>query len=202
MKGDWFKWLSADDKFNYPGALKDMMKYISTIPAHQQYIFYTNFNIINSESEFVKRFDEPDRTGFTRDLRNVELLLEFYGNGSTSLIHKSLLNKVGMFDETITHNEDLDYWMKSCIEFGFTLYHLPLRVLDYRVHKETITWNKDPTENLKIVKGLRKRYEPFLSKEQKQHLKKLQKTIPLRRRLIPLKIRSRIVKLYKKDLGV
>ncbi len=92
--------------------------------------------------------------------------------------------------------------MKACIKYGFTLYHLPLRTLDYRVHKETITWKKDPTENLKLVKILRKRYESYITDKQKKYLKTLKKRIPLQRRLIPVKIRSKIGRLYKKDLGI
>lgn len=200
MKGDWFKWLSADDKFNDRHALKDMMRLISTIPQHQDYIFYTNFNIIDEDSKLVEPYDEPNRTVKIRDLRNVELMHNFYGNGSSSLIHRKLIDKVGLFDEELPYDEDLDYWIKTCIKYGYTLYHLPLRTLRYRVHKQSLTWVADPTENLKLVNQIRDRYRQYLTDEQRAYLKYLQGTIPLRRRLIPVKIRKKIVKLYKRGM--
>jgi glycosyltransferase involved in cell wall biosynthesis len=175
MKGTWFKWLSADDRFHSKHALKDIIYLVSTIPRHHDY-------------------------NKTRDLRNAELLHNFYGNGSSSLIHKSMIDKVGLFDDTLPYDEDLDFWLRACIKFRFTLYHLPIRSLDYRVHKETLTWKADADENLKLVKLIRRRYEQYLTDEQKEYIKKLHGTIPLRRRIIPVKVRSKIVRLYKKGM--
>ena len=200
MKGTWFKWLSADDKFHDKNVLDDMMTLIGVTPNHKDYIFYTDFDLMDEDSKIFKHHKEPDRTGETRDLRNAELMHGFYGNGSSSLIHKNILDKCGNFDESLPYDEDLDFWIRACIKYRYTLYHLPIISIDYRTHKESLTWKADPTENLKLVKSIRRRYEQYLTDEQKKYIKKLYKTIPLRRRIIPVKLRRSIVKIYKKGL--
>ena len=199
MKGDWFKWLSADDKFESKHSLQDMIHFIGTIPNHKQYIFYTDYDIIDEDGKFVKSFIEPDRSGTLRDLRNAELIHNFYGNGSTSLIHKSVIDEIGNFRE-MPYNEDLEYWLRACIKFKHTLYHLPIKTVQYRIHKSSLTWTKRSDENQKILDSLHNEYSKYLTSEQLDYLKKLKKTIPLRRKFIPPTIRSKIVKLYKKGL--
>ena len=200
MKGDWFKWLSADDRFHSRHALQDMMVLISTIPAHQKYIFYTNYTIVDGNGKFIKDFIEPDRTHLTRPYRNVELMNNFYGNGSTSLIHKSLLNNVGKFAEGQPY-EDLDYWLRACIQYGHTLYHLSLNTIDYRTHPESLTSNITTNKNLEIKKSILNRYYQYLTIPQKEHLKFLQDQRPLKRKMLyklPPGIRNQVVGIYKR----
>ncbi len=199
MKGDWFKWLSADDKFNFPDALKDMMNLISTIPVHQQYLFYTDYKIIDENGNFKSDFNEPDRTKLIRDLRNVELMYNFYGNASSTLIHKSMFDKVGLF-KTLPFGEDLEWWLRACIKHKFTMYYLPFYSIQYRVHSKSLTSTKSYNENLKQVIELRNKFYPYLTDEQKAHLISLQSSRPLRRKILlrlPSGIRDPIVSVYR-----
>ena len=192
MKGDWFKWLSADDKFSSKHTLKDMMFLISTIPAHEGFMFYTNYNIVDQDSKFVRIFHEPDRTRLTRDLRNAELMFNYYGNGSTTLIHKKLIKKVGLFREGLGFGEDLEYWLRACIKFKYTLYHLPLKTIDYRVHTDSLSASKGyRRKNAKQRTRIVGEYFGYLSEEQKEYLKKLNTGQRWRRKYIPVKIRAR-----------
>lgn len=199
-KGNWIKWLSADDILE-PDALEQMMRHISTIPRHDQYIFYTNFTMIDQKGEIIKEFVEPDRTNTIRKIRNAELMHNFYGNGSSSLIHRSIFEKCGYFREGLSHNEDLEFWMRACLRFGHTLYHLPINILQYRMHPESLTSTKDVNENLDLVLSFRKEYEQYLDDEQKQYVKSLEAKIPLRRKMLrrmPAGLRSNIVSVYRK----
>jgi len=196
MKGDWFKWLSADDKFNDRHALSDMIRLISTIPNHKDYIFYTNYNIIDENSKLVKPFDEPDRTHLIRDLRNAELLHNFYGNGSSSLIHRKLIDEIGLFRENMSYGEDLEYWLRATLQFGHTLYHLPLRTIQYRVHGDSLTGTKNLSDNAKFVKEICEKFETTAA--QKEYLKKLQSMEPLRRKILPHSVRAKILEWKKK----
>lgn len=196
MSGTWVKWLSADDKFHSKHALKDMMYIISTTPNMHRYIFYSNYVIIDEKSNMIEPFDEPDRTHLGTDLRNVELMHAFYGNGSSSVIHKSVFEECGLFLEGLSHNEDLEFWIRVCIKFRHTLYLIPIRTIEYRVHRESLTSTKDVNENLKLVNSFRDEYRQYLTKQQKDHLKKLQDTIPLRRRLIPVGMRKKMLNMY------
>lgn len=199
MKGDWFKWLSADDRFTDRHALQDMMVLVSTIPNHHDYIFYTDYNIIDSTGKRTDTFHEPERRD-VRSLRNAELFHNFYGNGSTSLIHKKIINEVGVFRERIPYGEDLEYWLRCCLKYGHTLYHLPLVTVDYRVHKQSLTWTKKTDEDVKNTEKIKKEYAQYLDDEQLSYIAQLKKSIPLRRKIIPISIRSKLVRLYKKGL--
>ncbi len=198
MGGSWFKWLSADDKFNSKSELANMMKLISTIPVHEQYIFYTDYNIINVDSKIIKEFLEPDRTELVRDLRNVILLHYFYGNASTSLIHKKLIEKVGFFKENLNYGEDYEYWLRACIKYKFTLYHLPLRTIQYRVHPDSLTTNKDFIQDAKYVKELTNQYFCYLSDNQIQYLKELKNNQIWRRKYIPLSVRAKALSFIRR----
>jgi len=199
MAGEWFKWVSADDVL-YPTALETMMDLIEKIPDNKQYIFYTNYNIIDEDGGVIKPFDEPNRTTLTRDLRNVELMNNFYGNASSSLIHKSLMDKVGLFKK-MSFAEDLEYWLRACIKHKFTLFHLPFRSIKYRTHKDSLTSTKNINDDQRILHELRDEYSQYLTEQQKIHLKKLEKPRSLKRRILhkmPDGIRNPIVKIYRK----
>ncbi len=198
MNGSWFKWLSADDQFNYPDALKDMMNVIGITPQHKDYIFYTDYKITDENGNFIQDFDEPDRK-LTRDLRNVELMNNFYGNASSSLIHKSMIDRIGLF-KSLPFGEDLEWWLRACIKHKYTLYHLPFYSIQYRTHPDSLTSTKSYNENLAQVQLLKNEYYQFLSEEQRVHLKKLETARPLRRRILrrlPDGIRNPIVSVYR-----
>ena len=200
MKGRWFKWVSADDVL-LPTALEEMMKRIEIIPQNQQYIFYTNFVNINENGKVIKEIYEPDKTHLSRDLRNVELMHGFYGNGSTSMIHKNLFHICGKFNEGLDYDEDLEFWIRACIKFKMALYHLDIMTLKYRVHSESITSEKDPEEDYQFVQSIRKKYLQYLTPEQKKHLAELNGKTKLRRRLVrklPTPLRKVIMRSYKK----
>jgi glycosyltransferase involved in cell wall biosynthesis len=199
MKGDWFKWLSADDVL-LSTALEDMMTQISMIPQHQQYIFYTNYSIINEQGKIISEFVEPDRTKHTRDLRNAELLHNFYGNGSTTMIHKNLFHIVGKFHEGLDYDEDLEFWLRACIKFKMTLYHLDLITLKYRTHSDSLTSTKNPDEDYELLQSIRKKYLPYITDEQKTYLSMLNSKTKLKRKIIrklPKPLRNIIWRSYK-----
>lgn len=52
-----------------------------------------------------------------------DLLIKMFPQTSTALVKKSLLDKVGYYDETMTHAEDGDLWVRLCHEGDF--YYLP-----------------------------------------------------------------------------
>jgi len=49
----------------------------------------------------------------------LELLVKMYPQTSTAIFKKSLLNKVGLYDEKLTHGEDGDLWIRLCAAGNF-----------------------------------------------------------------------------------
>lgn len=136
---DWFKWLSADDLLiqNSLYFLSDEVKKLGE--NNYKNIFYTHYDIIDHEEKVVKEFIEPNYNKLSAFERNVTLLDHYYGNASSSLIHKSMFKEIGMFDETIRYAEDYEFWLRACLLHGMKLHLIPIKTLQYRVHSNQLS---------------------------------------------------------------
>lgn len=52
-----------------------------------------------------------------------DLLIKMFPQTSTAIVKKSVLDRVGGYDETMTHSEDGDLWIRICFEYDF--YYMP-----------------------------------------------------------------------------
>jgi len=130
-KGNWIKWLSADDVL-YTDALERMLTHISTIPAHENCIFYTSYDIIDKDGKFIKHYLEKPHPNPKQ-----RMMKSFYGNGSTTLIHKKVFKKIGLFKE-MPHSEDYEFWLRA-IHKGVRMELIPFYTLQYRMHPDQLT---------------------------------------------------------------
>lgn len=126
-KGKWIKWVSADDVL-YPNTIEEMMKSVND----DFTIYYTNYHIIDSDSNITGQFIEPDRD--TNQLWSL-----FFGNGSSSMIHKNVFDKCGFFDDSLPHSEDYEFWLRATQVYGVRMKLLPFFSLKYRRHPDQLT---------------------------------------------------------------
>jgi len=176
MKGEWFKWLSADDSL-YSNSVEELILETKKLDNNKNYIFYSNYKIMNSESKVIKEFIEPDYNDLTSFDFNTFLLDHHIGNGTTSLIHKSTLDKYGFFDETIGYAEDYELWLRFCLLHHCRLHLISKILANYRVHKTQLS--KDiHDERIKSAEKIRKKILDKLDSSQRNKyeiaLKKLQ----------------------------
>lgn len=130
---NWIHWLSADDVL-YPTAIEEMLKECKD----KDTIYYSSYDIIDESSNIIGEFIEPlHRNNSTKDERFKELLGNYYGNGSSSMIHKDTFEKI-KFDETLAHSEDYDF-MLNAMSIGMDLKLVPVKTLKYRRHKDQLT---------------------------------------------------------------
>ena len=134
MKGEWFKWLSADDSL-YLNAIEELILEAKKLENKKKCIFYSNYDIINSESKMIKQFIKPNYNELTSFDFNTLLLDSYIGNGTTSLIHKTALDEYGLFDETIGYEEDYELWLRFCLLHNFRLHLIPKILAKIRVHE-------------------------------------------------------------------
>ena len=130
--GEYIKWLSADDVL-LDNAIPQMLGWIGlneTDP--QNSIYYTSYHIINAEGIFMQDFKEAGHP-------NEMLWKFFFGNGSTSLIHKEIFNKIGDFDSGLAHSEDYEMWLRATMLHGMKMQLIPTFTLNYRVHPDQLT---------------------------------------------------------------
>ncbi len=138
--GEYIKWLSADDEL-YPHAITDLiMLGVEDYGARShQAIFYTDYDIIDENDNIIGEFREPARNFMNQEAIVDELFGHFFGNGSSSLIHKNVFAKCGLFDESFKHSEDYEFWLRATALFGINMIHIPIKSIKYRRHKDMLT---------------------------------------------------------------
>lgn len=142
MTGEWFKWLSADDVL-LKHAIASLIQETKKLgPESKLTIFYSNYNLIDRSSNIVGKFIEPNYDNFSTFEKNVILLDNYYGNGTTSLIHKSIFDQFGLFDEHIGFQEDYEFWLRCCLLHGCKMHLVPEILANYRVHEGQLTKKK------------------------------------------------------------
>jgi glycosyltransferase involved in cell wall biosynthesis len=114
MTGEYFSWLSHDDKYK-PEKITKQIEYLSTIK-DKKAILYANFDLINDKGDFISRV--------TLDHEMLEKipaysLLRGCINGVTLLIPKSAFEDYGKFDPSLRCTQDYDMWhrMKKTYKF-------------------------------------------------------------------------------------
>jgi len=186
MEGEWFKWLSADDAL-YPNAVEELVNSAKQLES-KNYILYSNYDIIDSNGKVISQFTEPNYNELGSFDFNVILLDHYLGNGTTSLIHKSSLDKFGIFDETLGFQEDYELWLRFCLQYNCRLHLVPKVLAKYRVHETQLTKAKltqaKVGESLENRERFRSRVLNHLSSEQREKykiaLKQFKKNKPLK----------------------
>lgn len=126
-KGTWIHWLSADDVM-YSDCIEKLMSY----EKDNNSIYYTHYDIIDQDNNSLGQFNEPLRD-------ESQLWSFFYGNGSTSLIHKDVFAKCGLFDDSLSHSEDYEFWLRATQVYGVKLKLIPEYTIQYRRHPDQLT---------------------------------------------------------------
>jgi len=177
MKGEWFKWLSADDIL-YPNAVLELIN-AAKLLSNKKYILYTNYDIIDSQGEIIDQMIEPNYNKLDSFNVNVILLDHFIGNGTTSLIHKSIIDEFGMFNETIGYKEDYELWLRYNLLYNCHIHLVPKNLAKYRVHKKQLSSEKASTsllQNNNIRKFILDKLTPEERDKYEKAVKNYQKT--------------------------
>ena len=186
MSGDWFKWLSADDLLKEDAVEKLVLEIKKLGKDAENCIIYSNYDLIDENGKIIDTFVEPNYNSLDTFQRNVILLDHFYGNGTTSIIHKSIFEKCGFFDESLGYKDDYEFWLRCCILFNYKLHLLPENLAQYRIHEEQLTKVRydDALEKIEHIKSLiLNQLSPDLKSQYLSALKQYQKQKPLKTRI-------------------
>ena len=140
MQGDWFKWLSADDSLK-PRAVEALAEAAHSLGWPRDHILYAKYDFVDERGRRAGRLRniEPDNNAKTDFERNAILLHHFYGNGITSMFHRSILERCGPFDESVGFAEDYEFWLRCCLLHGCRLHLVKENIARYRVHSSQLT---------------------------------------------------------------
>ena len=139
MKGQWFSWLSHDDKY-YPDKVRQSVEIIVNNGLESgNSIVYGNSDLIDEKGNRIfhpipfRREGNYSPEAFFHSLLNDASL-----NGCALLIHKKVFEKVGGFDETLKYTLDFDCWLRIAI-YGFGMYAFNRNLCSNRVHAQQVS---------------------------------------------------------------
>ena len=213
MKGEWFKWLSSDDILK-KDAVEVLISEAKKLGEDaKSCIFYSKYDIIDNSRNKIGENIQSNYNDLTKFEQNVILLDHFYGNGTTSLMHKSIFKRCGLFDEKIGFKDDYEFWLRCCVLYGYTLHLIPKNLAKYRVHEQQLTKKKFDV-NLKQSQTIKSFIQKQILGDQKtkylEALREYQKQKPLnvriRRqirdvmfRVLPKSVSAKILESYLKN---
>lgn len=105
--GAWIALLDSDDEW-LPGKLAAQLKLLGSLPDHRichtEEIWVRNGTRVNQMKKHAKYGGKIFRHSLPRCIISP----------SSVLIHRSLFNRVGLFDESLPACEDYDLWLRIC----------------------------------------------------------------------------------------
>ncbi len=136
--GEYISFLDADDLWT-ADKLEAQLK---TLQAHPEAaLAYSWTDFINESNQFLRRGSYINVTG---DVYKHLLLTDFLENGSNPLVRKKALEEVGDFDESLTHGEDWDLWLRLAIRYPFVA--VPSAQILYRFYANSSSTNVSKME--------------------------------------------------------
>lgn len=116
MKGEYFSWLSHDDKY-YPEKISTQIDYLKNNNLFDSnVILYSNYDLMDTDSKI-----------YATAIKNHQELIEKpeYGllrgaiNGLSLLIPKKAFDECGVFDETLRCTQDYELWERMMQKYKF-----------------------------------------------------------------------------------
>lgn len=126
-EGEYVAYLDADDVC-MPERLEVQVKYLDN---------HLNVGLVYSSYYQMNSVGEIKRITKARPHDNFVLLQKDYIARSTVMHRKKCLDEVGLFDESISGDDDWDMWIRISEKFGVDYVERPL--VKYRVHREQIS---------------------------------------------------------------
>ncbi len=149
MTGEWFSWLSHDDLY-YPQKLERQVEYLNGLidgsSAPESYVLFGAYDLINSEGAYIRKSRITDGIRIAEQLEGItdncflvaECADKYCFHGCSCLIHKSVFEKTGMFDEHLRLINDLDMW-KRIFMGGYNIRYIPEAIVMGRVHSKQVS---------------------------------------------------------------
>lgn len=134
MTGEYFSWLSHDDKYK-KDKISLQMKYLEENNLiDEKVILYTNYDMIDKKSKYL--WTEKYESEIS-EKKQEYAILRGQINGITLLIPKKAFDECGNFDETLRCTQDYDLWWKMMKKYRFI--HLDQVTSESRLHPSQTT---------------------------------------------------------------
>jgi len=142
MKGEWFAWLSHDDRYK-PTKIQRQIELLNKLIKENNDIdllktaFYGAAETININGTVIKKklyFIKEHKSQLNMILDNVK---NYSIGGCSVLIPKAAFNDVGLFDDSKRTVQDGNFWFRMIFK-GYNFYFLKERLVQNRAHKRQV----------------------------------------------------------------
>lgn len=146
MEGEWFSWLSHDDLYE-PDKLEKQIRLLNQLPEteRKRNVLFCGSECIDANGKRLAKADPVQMRKRYEDIENMSgneyLVAEptrFHFNGCGCLIHRSVFECVGMFDERLRLLNDVDLWYRIYIN-GYRIRFLPEVLVYWRIHGKQVS---------------------------------------------------------------
>ncbi len=127
-KGEYISFIDADDLWT-PDKLEFQLKALQENP--QAALAYSWTDYIDESGQFLHKGSYMTVNG---DVYAKLLLIDFVSSGSNPLIRRQALIEAGGFDETLTHGEDWEMWIRLAKHYHFVCVSSPQILYRKSVH--------------------------------------------------------------------
>jgi glycosyltransferase involved in cell wall biosynthesis len=131
-RAEFVAFLDDDDEW-LPEKLKKQVEFMESAPSGIGCV-YTGFYIVDSYTKRVIGKRLPSKRG---DLYNDLLVKNEVGTPSTVLLRRECINRVGVFDESISYGVDHDLWIRISRYFKFDFIEEAL--VRYHIHEKRLS---------------------------------------------------------------
>ena len=135
MSGDYFSWLSHDDRY-YKNKISEQIKYLENYDDNT--ILYSDYDLMDENSNI---FAKSVKDSFELSQKPIYGLLRGAINGITLLIPKKAFEDCGNFKEELRCTQDYELWSRMMKKYKFV--HQPEILATTRLHKNQ-TGNTSP----------------------------------------------------------
>lgn len=148
MKGEWFSWLSHDDLY-YPEKLQKQIEYLNSLSLEEneikRQVLFTGSELIDANGGIIRSPKKEKLLATEKKMNGLkgnEYLIaeptENFFHGCGCLVHRSVFESIGCFDEKLRLLNDVDMWYRIYAA-GYTVRYVPEILVQGRVHAKQVS---------------------------------------------------------------
>lgn len=148
MTGDWFSWLSHDDLY-VPEKVQRQVEYLCSLGISEEelhrHVLFSASDLIDGCGGYIRKADSKESLQIAQWLEKIAhngyLIAEptkYSFHGCSCLVHKSVFQDVGVFDEGLWMLNDMDLWFRI-YKAGYRIHYLPEPLVRGRVHPKQVS---------------------------------------------------------------
>ena len=136
MTGEWLVILDSDD-IMYLDAIDQMVRagQMLNSSSSTRIIPFFDLQLLNHDGRPTGRTLAYDMDNSMNAFeQGVSIFYGLFGHGGVTLIHRSILEEAGGFDERLWRSEDTEFNMRLIIVYKYRFHHIPKIIYGYRRH--------------------------------------------------------------------